>query len=155
MCCFYCSSNAEVQLLQPNGVFSARRWARREEELRRKEGRKCGLGKERGGAYLPWTTVFTEVQRLPHKAENRVCWQSALAAPVWCYYNSNPLVKTVSAKRLQHLFSFKQARWIICIANLPTPFVSFCATGGREANVLTPAVLVKCLLNIVGFIYCK
>lgn len=45
---------------------------------------------------------------LPHRPEISVCWQSALPAPVWCYYNSNPLVKTISVRRLQNPFSFSR-----------------------------------------------
>lgn len=116
---------------------------RKEARWVEKGGRKCGeeerlnkrkRGKEEGRPILPEPQYppsseapeHSVQHRLSHRPEISVCWQSALPAPVWCYYNSNPLVKTISARRLQHPYSFGRLNNLHCKPAVPSFFFPCC-----------------------------
>lgn len=130
-----------------NGLSSERQGGRKlQEKLRREEGsvgrrRDWLRGKSRGEGrpLLSEPSIHPSSEapeqsvqhRLAHNPENSVCWQSALPAPVWCYYNSNPLVKTISARRLQHPYSFSSMNHLHCE---PAVLTLFPAVVRREAT---------------------
>lgn len=55
---------------------------------------------------------------------------SALTAPVWCYYSSNPLVKTIWARRLLHPYSSCRRNNLHCKPEA-TPSLFFCCGEER------------------------